>query len=799
MIPGVADFTNAFRLLAMRWSVYLLMLGGLVLGFGTAILIGLYIHDELTYDQFIPNVETVHFVSADFGPRQHPLVASDRTPAGVARWLRADIPQTEAVARLSAAEWPMRTPRRWVKERFYWADPNIFDVLQLPFVSGHPRSALSRPGSIVLTERMARAYFGRTDVIGRTLISKDNFTFRVTGILKDFPANTHLDREIFARGAPETDLLSVYDTNPSFLWANTYTYVRFKSGASLPNLQAKLLESTKRRWQGDNNLPVGYHFLPLRSLHFQPHGDGEMKPRGHADSIAALSLVALATLILAAINFAGLVLAEKRERRSEMAVQTVLGARRIDLIVQILKEAILVYFVAVIAALALLERVLPTLNRSLDLNLELWHRPVSLLCIVTVGVIVSSLASAIVPALIISKPYGLSRSLTSNAHTEFDSPSKWTSWVTAQMALVIVLIIASQTMSRQWSFATEGALNFSGDNVIMVRLGELPVDDRKFRAALLQMPGVEAVAESFGTPTTDFVRPGWINRPGRPLVSLTRNSVHPDFFKVYGVNLVAGRNLSGTYLTPEEPREVLINLAAVRALGFANPQAALGHDIQYETDRTKMRSTIVGVVPDLRFSTLYEPIEPMLFDNFAKYFIQLNIRLRAFDSVRTEGLIDQAWLASDPSAGPIDRRRYTDYLLQQYHDLRQQMRVFYLVSAVAIVLSALGLTGVSIFLKRNQVREIAVYRALGANASDIFLSRLLPFWRPLVISNLIAWPVAWLVLRTWLGSFADHVPLTFTSFVVASAVATLSAVLTLAAHSFYSSRQRFGTTALRHK
>jgi len=791
----LSQVSRVLRIIAARWGVYVLMVAGLALAYCAATVIGLYVHDELTYDRFIPNEGQIYLVSSKYGPAGRPLIDSDRTPAGVARWMKGDLPEVDQVARLDTVEWPMRTARRQVKERFYWADPNIFQVLKLPVLHGDLATALDVPGSLVMTRRMAVAYFGRDDAIGRVVTTDQGIQLHVTAVLRDLPSSTHLDREIFAAGVSPYSKLFAYDHNWDLLWPNTYTYVTFRGGVDPKVLPAKLSDISRRHWQGPNNLPDGFELIPLRQLHFRPHGDGELKPRGHLDSDLALIGVAVAILALAGINFSGLILAERNERTREMALRSALGARRIDLIRLVLQESLIVNSISALLGLVAVERLLPWLDAALDIRLELWLHPLGITLSVLTAVALLSLLGGIVPALVVSR---IDRSDRMDVKPAAASSLKWRGWVIAQLALVIVLLIATHTMSRQWGYAMKDALKFDGDNVVMIRLAENTQIDAAFRKDIRSVSGIEAVAESWGVPTNDYVRPAWIKKPDQPMISLTRNSVHPDFLKVYGVPLVAGHNLSGTFLEPETPREILINLAAVHALGFASPQAAIGQDIEYETDRTRMRSTIIGVVPNLRVSTVYEPIQPMIFDNFSKYFTQVNVRLPPGDVTHVLREIDAVWQHDSSGAVPIERRFFTDYLRQQYRDLHQQILVFDVVSAVAIMVSTLGLTGLSIFLTRHQVRELAIRKALGATFGDLFLQRLMPFFMPLLMTNLVAWPIAWLCLQAWLDSFAEHVGMSLLSFVGAGWIAATLSLLTVAVHSALTARDFSVSSSLRH-
>jgi putative ABC transport system permease protein len=761
------------RMIIGRGLTYFLMVAGLTLGFCTALVIGLYIREELTFDRFIPGADQTYLVATKFGPKGQPLVENDMAPAGVARWVRTDLPEVDSAARLIAADSPLMTARKKTRGQFYWADPNIFDILPFPVEQGDLRTALATPGSVVLTQRMAIAYFGRADAIGKTLVTQDRNVLHVTAILKDFPANSHLNAEIFVSGRSPYSGISILDGSPGALWPNAYTYVRLKPGASVIETERALLRIALRRWEGSNVVPVGFELIRMPDLHFHSPGEGQMKPRGQRELILSLCVVALILICHAGINLAGLILAEANERGDEMALRAALGARRHHLILDVIQEALWVSGFSALTATALAEHILPALNRAFDLGLSLWNEPFGVLAAIIGVACCLGLVSGLGSALMVSRPFGATKSAL-RLTTSPQSSGRRRGWIVAQLALVIVLLIAAATMSRQWVYATGAALNFDGSNVLMVKNTDWRFRDSEtaFKANLRTLKGVEAVADSFGVPTLEHIRPVWIKGRDGKLITLTRNSVAPEFFKVFHVPFLAGENLTGTYLVPDAPKDIILNRSAAAALGFSAPVTAIGKTIEYDTDQMHVRSRVVGVIPDMRFATVYEPVQPMIFDNFGKFSTHFNIRISPDEPDRTIGRIDQLWDRLMGSEEPIIQSTFHDYLMGQYSGLRHQILIARIVSFVSVVLSMLGLVGLSIFQTRHQVREMAIRRALGATFLDIIADRLTYFYGPILIANLMAWPVAWIVMSSWLNSFADHVSLSIGDFFAAAAISS---------------------------
>lgn len=785
------DFGLLFRSVARRWGVYALMMAGTGLALTLTLIVGLFIHSELSFDRFIRGSDRVYLVSALYGLENKPLVGSDITPAGVARWMRADMAEARQVTRLSPVEWPLSTPRRIARERFFWADPNLFEVLDLPAVAGDLKTALRAPDSIVMTQRMARAYFGEQDPLGRSLTTRDNRRLRVTAILRDFPANTHLDRELFVSGGYPYSVLSLHDANPTYLWSICYTYVKLRSDVRPEAVARQLTRLTHQNWQGPNNIPVSYELIALKDLHLHERGDLQMKARGHVDTLLALALVAVVILLIACANYAGLVLAETDERGAEMALLSALGAGRAHLLATVLRESLIVHLLSLLLALALTERLLPHLNHSLNLDLRLWSAPPGLMGLMLLLTVALALLSALLPAIIVTAPSPVRR-----ARMRTRPPQRWQGWVIAQFTLVISLLIAAQVVSRQWDYALDSAPGFDGQHVAIVDLSDNPWINRAFLNEIRQLKGVDSVAQAFGAPTSNFVRPALVRGKDGRLLSFTRTSVSPEFLGVYGIPLRAGRNLDHTFSEVVAPKDILINETAVRALGFASPREALGQVLGYETDRTHMQSRIIGVVPDIRFSTVHYATPPMMIDGFDRFFTHFSIRVKPGNEAETLRQIDQIWLRHTGGTEPIERQGFRDYLRSQYHDLHQQVAVSRLVAGVAILLSALGLMGLCVFLTRHQSRELAIRKALGAHFGDLLLYRIRPFLLPLLIANIAAWPLAGLVLQQWLETFAAHVTLTPLPFVLASLATSASALGAILLHAVWSNR-RVRTALLR--
>ena len=779
-------------------TINVLSLASLAIGYAACILVGLYVLDEFTFDRFIPGADRVYMLSASYGPKGEPLVDSDWAPPGMAPWMRQSLPELDSVTRLNPVDWPVRSAKANIYAQLLWADANVFDVLKLPFIAGDPRTALTQPNSLVLTQRMARRYFGREDVIGQTLVVNENTRVQITAVLRDFPANTTLGREMFLSGGNQDSMLKAFDVHPAFQWPSTYVFLRLKPGASPARAEARLMPILTQHWDSPNNQPERMRLVPLTAVHFQPVADNEMKVRGHRDTVVAMICVAVLILTLAIVNFTGMMIARIDERGYEMAIRKALGARSGDLILQVLSEGAAISVVGFWLGLAVVERLEPLANHTLGLALNLWAHPVAIPGLGTLAALFLGVAGGLYPALVLSAVWPIQGLRSRGQHFEPRSIFGRQGWLVVQFALAITLLVCAHTVYRQWTYVTARALNFNADNVLIVSYVPATGGGETFNTDVRQLKGVTATAFSRWGPIEKDIRPAWAKTHDGTLVSFTRHSVDDHFFQLYGVPLLAGRNFSGVDLTVDYPHEVIINRTAARAMGFATPADAVGHDLNYGADRLQLTSRVIGVVDDMRFSTVRAPMRPMLFDNHTNVATVLSIKLRPEHEAETLAAIDRLWTRDAPRTGPIDRQYFSAYLADQYGDMFQQREIFGFLSLVGVCLSGLCLVGLSIFFARSRKREVAIRRALGADFWTIFRLRLAPFLKPLVISNLVAWPLGAILMLSWLHTFADHVALAPQSFAGATLITALVALLTVGMHAVAVARYR-PVQPLRHE
>ncbi len=777
---------------------------GLAVGFAAVLLIGLFVRHELTFDRFIPGHEDVYRVSMALTAPDAGSNATDDARLWISQQMKLDFAQIQSIARLANLFGNKQSLRHGsvegVEERFYWADPNIFEVLPLPAIAGDLKTALDRPDGLVLTRRMARKYFGRDKPIGETLEIDRVTTMKVTAVLEDLPSNTHLNTELFGSAVSRSS------GQGSVFFANrAYTYLRLKPGASADELRSALPDFVDRNSpkpaSGKASDTFSIPLVAISDIHLHPAGAFAMTPAGEPRTIRAIAAVGALILILASINFVNLMTARASRRAVEVGVRKACGARRRDLVLQFIGESVIYAALGMVLAMGIVELLLPRLNAFLDRSIafEYWHPPL-IGAIFALVLVIGTLAGTY-PALVLSafRPASV---LKGGGALPAGSGKVRQLLVVLQFSMLIGLILATAILYRQTAFGLQQGLRFDKDQLLAITTPPPECEQTSFRTAVESLPGVLGTACSMAF-LEDFGTGRYIAPDGRE-VTLQTGLVGAGLFELLGLKPVAGR----FFLRDREadaipgPRvqkadgvyAVVVNEAAVRLLGFKSPAEAIGKTFGLLTGQRRL---IIGVVPDFSRDTVREAIAPTYFENSAGWFMRLNVKLRGNAVPETLGEIDRLW-KREAHVRPIVRRFYDDYVQNLYAGLTRQSAIFTAFAAVALFIAGLGLFGLAGFTLERRTKEIGIRKAMGAESADVTKLLLWQFAKPVLWANLIAWPVAGFVMNRWLQGFAYHIDLEPWLFVAAAAVALLVAMLTVSTHSILVARAR-PVTALRYE
>jgi putative ABC transport system permease protein len=802
----------ALRTVPRAGPFVLISVVGLAIGFGAALLIALYVQDELGYERWLPNHDRIYMVSV----RSPDGSMTDWGPTDIGLWMRSDFPQFETVTRLSLGGGFFARDDHEFTETITWADSNVFDVLRFPVVAGRLDGALDRPDTLVLTRRLAEKYFGRPDPIGETLVLDDEHPMTVTAVIDNLPSNTHLYVDVLGAGHSTYSPIARQDLRPLTIMASkawgTRTYGLLKRGESVEPLRESIWTLPDRHSQRAPGGQAASEVWPVivRSIGSIHLGARNVASPEAVDFSRLYGAIGIGVLIIlaAAINFVTLRTALAMRRAVEVGVRKACGGSRRALFTQFMSEVLVHVCLATLLGVVLAAATLPALNAFLDRTIE-WQQMFSAPVVgAALALLVAiTLLAGSYPAFVLSS-FRPSIVTKARATGRFQSGVRQV-LVALQFAIVIAVLIATIVVHRQTEFGMREALRQASDPTVVLRTRCTDA----IKDAMARVQGVKEVACAGTVPQLGGGTVGPVILPNsdeRNVLGMV--SVGYGFFELYGLRIIAGRAFAedfGTDETPSDnvfttPEAVVLNEAGVRRLGYASAEQAIGQDVTLNhpsgplpTFSGEHPGRIIGVVEDFQIGSVRSEIYPTVFFADPWLFRVLNIKIEGRSTPETLDKIDALWAQmGDP--GPPIRTFYEDSVQQLYGDLRRDFDMFSVFASVAILISALGLIGLAAHATVARTKEIGVRKVLGSGRAAIVRMLLWQFSLPVVLANLIAWPAAYLAMSRWLDGFARRIDLEPWMFVVAAAGTLAVAMATVLLHTWSIAGIR-PVTALRHE
>lgn len=781
-------------------------IAGLAIAFAAAILIGLYVRDELSFDAWIPGHQQVFMVRQRITGALSKPVVEDSTPAALAELLKLDFPQIEYAARFrgGSSGYPpaVRHGDVSIAERaFAWVDPDFFKIVRVTPVAGDPAAALQAPDHLVLTRSAARKYFGKDAPIGQTL-QVDGAPMSVAAVIEDWPAESNFSGQVFGSGLAPQSLFRTIE-KAGFLANAVETVVKLKPGADATSMNAALPGFVARRIAGavyaqaPNEGLHNYFWLePITRLHLDPV-PGAFAPETDPTVLAAIGVIGVLIVVVAAINFVTLMTARASRRAVEVGVRKALGAGRRDLVAQFMGEALVYVAVGLAAAAAIVELALPALNGVLQRKMAFDYLgdPALLAAMLSAAATVGLLAG-IYPALVLSA-FRPALVLKGGPIEATGGGRLRQALVVTQFCVLIALLLAAITIARQTSFALSKATHVDQSGVVLLLAS--PCTDT-LRDAVRAIPGVEGAACSSPTALAlvDSIDDVQL---GARRANLVVAPVDFGFFGIYGVRPLAGRVFDiarpsddGANHVNDAP-PIVINEAAVHALGIPTAEAAIGRQVQWQylpnasiassstSDQSPyLPSEVIGVVPDFTFGSVRNMVQPQFFyvpkkvDWFTS--VALNVKLDPARTAETLPRLAQTWKAVS-NGQPLQEVFASQFMLRLYIDTIVQGAFIAVCALIAVSVACMGLFALSAYTAERRTKEIGVRKAMGASSGDILRLLLWQFTWPVLIANLIAWPLAFLVMNWWLAGFAYRVDQPLWPFLAAGGAAVVIALGTV--------------------
>jgi putative ABC transport system permease protein len=763
---------------------------GLAVGLACAIFIALYLRDELSYDKWIPDSQNIYRIEETFYFPDGPPEFFDQTsfPATIA--MQAEIPEVVEHTHLIPERMTAQVGDRLFPASVDAVDPNFFRMIKLPLVKGDPATVLAQPESIVLSQATARKFFGSADPLGKTVTLGGSHPLTVAGVLRDLPHNTHLVADLVIPNTSKADTFSL-EARKGWFHSNGWGYVRLSPGADPNTVLAKLKpildkeldvkQLTDVKMPGSQLLHL--HLTPFRDVHLAPRGETEA---GNWTKIYGFGAIAGMILLIACFNFTNLATARAMIRAREISLRKVMGAKRRQLIAQFLGESVLMALIALVFALATVEILLPAYDSLLARPITFHYLGDWPLTLAFVAIAIGAgLFGGIYPAFVLSgfRPAAI---LGTSAAGIGGSGFLRTSLVVLQFAVAIGLGIATIVEFAQIRFDRQIDLGFNRHNLVVISPSRnlTPGTLTSMAQALAADPAIARVAQSDMVPLDGGGAAAPARLPGGAQTFTVRAvDVDPDFLSVYGMKLLAGRNLSRARgedvvedIPPKTAVNALINATAARQFGYT-ATTAVGHSILFGPNNARL--TIVGVVGDVNFDGFHKSMQPFIY-LYGPVNI-LSVRIKPDAVPAGIAAIDRIWHQFVPTV--VIRRHFQDESFdKQFTADDQESAIFGLFVGIAIFIACLGLFGLTAFIAERRTREIGIRKVFGADTRAVVWMLLWQFSIPVLIANVIAWPIAWYYLHGWLQGFAYRIPLSPFYFLGSGAIAMLIAWVTVFVH-----------------
>ena len=778
----------ALRNLRRNKLYSVLNITGLAIGITCCMLILLYVQDELSYDRFHEKSTRIYRATTHFVLKDR-IMDFASTAHVQGPMFKEAYPEVENYVRFNS--YGSRRMIRYedvsyAEEKFIWVDNSVFDVFSFNLIKGNPKEALTKPNMVVITEDIAEKYFGDQDPIGKNLRIHNDELYMVTGIVENIPTNSHIRPDFLASfitldlqptGNAAADLVNNVDY---------YTYLLLEEGADYKALEQKFVGFIEKYLSPLISSIGGsarYDLQPLTSIYLHSDLENELERTGDIAYVWLFSGIGLFILLLACLNFMNLSTARSANRAKEVGLRKVVGAQRAQLIKQFIGESMILTFIAILLSLFLVFFTLPIFNNISGKNLAMTYlsNPVLLLGLFGFFIIVSLIGGSY-PAFFLSafRPVEV---LQGRLRRGAKNSVLRIALVSLQFTVSIVLIIGTLIVNKQLNYVRNKNLGYDKDHIIALRIRNEETQKRHeaLRNALLTNPNILSVSASSSLPLgqNSFSAHHIAGQPLSEMIMLHTQIVDEHFIDTYNMEIVEGRNFSRDFPTDLQ-EAIIVNEATVRKLGWQDE--ALGKEIDALMSMTEMKTyRIIGVIKDYHFLSLHEEIQPLVLYNANPYggdYYRMSLRVRPENIQGTIGFLRSKWREFD-SQYPLEFAFLDDQYDALYRAEERLGKLFGYFTALAILIGCLGLFGLSAYSAEQRTKEIGIRKVLGATTSNVTMLLVREFTKWVLLAVLIAWPVGYYIMNTWLQNFAYRIGLGVDTFLLAALLALVIAIMTV--------------------
>jgi putative ABC transport system permease protein len=772
----------AFRRLLKGWTYSAVNMFGLAMGITTCFLIFFYVHFETTYDKFVPEAKDKYRVAQRISGEESTWeFAQISAPAAVA--FKNQFPQVEQTVRFVSLsdQKVMYQDRVHQENQILYSDPAFIPFFNLKLLQGNLKTALSRPGKLLITETMAQKYFRDEDPIGKSLMIDDRY-YDITGIIPDAPTNSHIPyRFIASIDRFEQDQ---EDTKANWTKYLFYTYVKLIEGSD-PLVFEEQIQSLANQLDSPG-WDYQYFLQKISRIHLHSNLEGELKPRGDPTNLLIFCVIGSFVFFIACFNFINLSTARSIKRATEVGIRKVVGATRLQLVHQFISESVLIILIALIMAIGITFLVFPTYRNLIGIPFQIRDILKPIYFVFLAGLtLIAGLGAGSYPAFFMSRfdPEKIIRGIMPTGAKGFVLRK---ALITFQFVIAILLMICALLINKQISFMKDQEnFGFETEKRMVLRIGATKFSSLSGERALAlkdefakhnaiervsastTIPGRGMAQQSMRKQDEDWSHKRQINYLG----------VDYDFLSQYGIELAAGRMLE-----QNRPSDVfgafLINEMAARELGWASPGDALNKKIVVGNQDA---CPIVGVVKDFHYMGLQSPIEPLLIqhllanDAHIGYF---TLTLKTSNMNGTVQFVKNTWADLFPEY-PFEYFFLEEDFKRLYAKEERLSQMISFLTYLGIFITCLGLWGLSSLSTEQRIKEIGIRKILGASVSGVIflLSKEFTVW--VVAANIIAWPIGYFVMQNWLQNFAYRTRVTPIIFILSAFVALAIATMTV--------------------
>lgn len=768
----------ALRTFVKNKSFSFINIAGLAIGISTCLLISLYVLDEVSFDRFHTKANRIYRVTEllhlPSEVRHQTVTSPPMAPA-----LQRTFPEVLTSVRLSFSSRTISyKENKFQDTRIMYADSALLQIFTFPMIKGNPDKALTEPYSVVLTERAAKKYFGDEDPLNKIMALSDTLSLTVTGVIENIPANSHIQ---FDAVMSRSTITQMTNNRPEDNWFNNgyYTYILLPEDYNIQDLEGKIPAFLDKEQGKDRKNSIWYEFIfqPLTSIHLHATSLFDLGVNGNIKYVYTFTVIAILVLLIACANYINLSTAKSVNRAKELGMRKVIGAKKKQLVTQLLGESCMITLLAFVVAIAAVSAALPAFNTLTGkmLSIGVLVRPDVLAIIITIFVSISLLAGGY-PAWIMSSVSPL-RAMKDFGRKGTASAYVRKGLVVFQFTMSIILISSTIVIFQQMDFMKSQNLGFKKDQLMQVRLPfRLNSKAETVREELARIPNVMSASVSnfsFQESTSNIaLLPEGASE--NEITSEATISIDPDFIENMGITLIAGRNFERGNIA-DDSSSFIINEAAVKRFNWGTPETALGKTIDWGLGK---KGKVIGVVRNFNFISLHNNIDPLILHIVRDWYGFVSLRVAANNTSEVISQVEKKWKELDPEGS--FGYTFMDQDFERLYRAEEQTRTIVgLLASLAIFIACLGLFGLAAFIAEQRTKEIGIRKVLGANVAGIIALMSKDFMKLILVAFIIAVPVAWYASSEWLTGFAYRMDISWTVFAIAGLSAAAVAILTV--------------------